>query len=608
MVYLITEKSLELGPVLYGNMMPDPIYGIVIYLVSVLVFFKIYIYQERISQKQSVVLSVLALLGVYIFVTAFVDEVHIGLEQSYNLFHHGKFSFSPESIVDGATDCLMLLLLTPFAWSQQSLYAATYIFGFVVACLHLFVVAEILRDVDRKYRLFLLILFASYLPFVKVVGSGFGSSLLTLGLFVGYLLLQKEQFKKAALVAVVLPFIRPDGIFFALSIVVVIGLLERRIIVQHYILPLVSLGVYLFLFNLYYGHWIPTPMAYKSFPLEMETIKTLIFLKSSSLLFILTKLALYTVVPMTFFLLQRRGDTLKRIGILLPLAGVTTYYVIFSHGLHWETRYTIFTSTLIWVLWLTTLGILNGDVKGIFKGEIISKYLSIVSKWTGKPLPMAIMLTGFLFIQSSGISNAFEHRKNEKGTVNAYGLSGQLLDTLLPKDWAIATTEINTVGYAIDRPIIDLAGYTNREIATSDQYNHHLNKISPSYFLRENPVVFWELTFHESFEAVGPSLENYQQELGHRKNVYMYLEEWLTWGLLSRDEYYIGDIREVVNEYDVVLLGYKEWTLVLFIDKDYTNEFFRITTAKGFSIDDQKMLNHRKLDKIYSEQSSPKHL
>jgi len=61
-------------------------------------------FRDRFGRKYLLVLGILIQSFQYLYYTAYVDEVYVNLEHSWNLYHFGKLSFSPVSIVDGTVE------------------------------------------------------------------------------------------------------------------------------------------------------------------------------------------------------------------------------------------------------------------------------------------------------------------------------------------------------------------------------------------------------------------------------------------------------------------------------------------------------------------------
>ena len=77
--------------------------------------------------------------GMFFATRTMIDEVFVNLEHPWNLFHHGRFSFSSQEMIDGTVEIVYYGLLTPFAWSHDVLLIANYAFGLLIALGHIFV-------------------------------------------------------------------------------------------------------------------------------------------------------------------------------------------------------------------------------------------------------------------------------------------------------------------------------------------------------------------------------------------------------------------------------------------------------------------------------------
>src|SRR4051812_21263009 len=81
-------------------------------------------HRERASPAIPMMLATLVYTGLFIINFTLLDEVAINLEHAWNLYHHGRFSFSSAGWTEGTVEFVFYLLHAPFSWSQTSLITA----------------------------------------------------------------------------------------------------------------------------------------------------------------------------------------------------------------------------------------------------------------------------------------------------------------------------------------------------------------------------------------------------------------------------------------------------------------------------------------------------
>ena len=82
------------------DVLPSYRVGFIFWIFSLLLFTWFLKFQKKYNKELlnifTLFISSLAFIGTYIYTTNYIDEMFVGLEQPYNLFHNGLFSFSPK--------------------------------------------------------------------------------------------------------------------------------------------------------------------------------------------------------------------------------------------------------------------------------------------------------------------------------------------------------------------------------------------------------------------------------------------------------------------------------------------------------------------------------
>ncbi|MEH2259716.1 hypothetical protein [Nostoc sp.] len=145
MIYqLQSQRNIQIIEDIF-NLIPSRNIGIVLWIfLLVLTFFYL---AYRLNKEENKIDNLLSLLipsfiyiGTFINTFGISDEVVVNLEHPYNLYHFGKFSMSPDMMIDGTVEVFYYLLHTPFAKSQSSLILGSFLISLIFGWLHIFVI------------------------------------------------------------------------------------------------------------------------------------------------------------------------------------------------------------------------------------------------------------------------------------------------------------------------------------------------------------------------------------------------------------------------------------------------------------------------------------
>ena len=427
-----------------------------------------------------------AALGMFVLSQRFIDELFINLKHPWNLFHHGRFSFSSQSMIDGTVELLYYGFLTPFAGSQQALVTANYALGMLIALGHVTVFWLLLEELPPLGRLFGVLFFALNGQILSVLSSGFGNGLVSLAFLLCILLQYRGRFRTALVVAALLPLARIDAVVYGLTVIWSDWWLRRRLTFW----PLVGLALSLLAVlggtRFLYGHWMLTPALFKS-NLDIEYLREL---NMNELLSVVRRLfapfMLIWMVLLPCGLAFSGTDRLMKIMKYYSLPAVVLLVLITSttnsiSATWFSERYVLPSCVVLFVpaAWIAGRGIGQFAAASVGRSFLVLPLVLV-------PLILSRQL-GFVVV-SHPSSLPFGQR------IDFLTSGGIILDRVLPPDWTVAAHEVDSVGFFTERPILDLWGYTTRSIATSHERNAVLIKSNPGYFQSIRPDVLWLAT------------------------------------------------------------------------------------------------------------------
>ncbi len=510
------------------------------------------------------VTGLVTLAGAYIARASFIDETYVNLEHSYNLFHHGLFSFSPKTMVDGTVEYAYYLLLAPFAWSRESLMLANYFLGLLIACAHFVILWRALRDEPRPFQTCAMLYFATNMPLVTILADGFGNSLISLMLLAAFAAGWRGRHDRASAIARWMPLVRPDAVVYSLAVIAFVPGRSRRERLRDAAVTLAVLGLYLGAHRFFYGHWVPTPVLFKAFHPEMLRVFDVaklsrwmihrLFMEREHMIFFFLWAASFWRQDKLLTDFRRYAWPMLAIFFFYRLS--MPFWVTVPDGRYW----------VGWELYAALFPIIC--LRGL---EVFRK---------GERRLVWLMLGAYLVVLS-GFYSAY---KIEKGLgihgfrTKELAACGVIADEVVPKDWPIATTELNTFAFMNDREIIDLWGYVNRRIARSGRINPSGIRHDPDFFMETRPPVAW------IWNSPPPDRPTGDYRFLVTMNFAPYFQQF-------------GDMFQVIRHYDVFLVRNRQWVLTFLVRKDLSDPFVRSLTDHSYEFRKSEPIDPAALEK-----------
>ena len=589
------------------NLIPSKRIGLILWFLSsiVVLFYSVY----KLNKKAKIIDNLISLLmpsiiyvGTFIYTYGIIDEVSINLEHPYNLYHFGKFSMSPDKMVDGTIEVLYYLIHTPFAQSQSSLVLGNFLISLIVGWLHIFVLWRFQLTRSFLNNLILLSCFSLSFPIISIFSSGFGNSLISLLFLISICFCLKNKLMFSLLVSGLLPLIRPDGILWSFTNILTITLIFRRktklisypkaFYVSMTLLPFLSTVVYLLSYKIAYGHFIPTPILFKSFKLSMLPMFQLLNFRYYILNFLLG-------IPLN--------------GIAFLVLASLIYFVINKHSLieQNETIRTLMVYTLSTSLIFVFYNFTKATI-GDFSGTTYSRYwvgfeltllllllvtislarVSIEESYVAGVHFLPIFLMSFLVLTSIPQGIGYE----QKAWVNRYDgqFAGALTEEILPEHFSISTSEMNTFGLMIDRYVIDLWGYTNRDIATSRVCNADRIRNNENFFLDTLPDIYWPYWFTNAKSRIKKSTSH---------NFDSVEKSFSKFHHTSKRGNLLGDMNKVLMNYNVFIIKTHGNQVAYLVRKDVGDSLINHLKEKKFKLLRSREIDMERFSSLYNSQN-----
>jgi hypothetical protein len=542
--------------------------------------------------------------GLFIINYDLVDEVAINLEHSYNLFHYGKFSMSSERWIEGTVESVYYLLHTPFAWSQHSLIVANYVISLLVGLLHLPLVAWTIDPAaSPRKRTLLMSAFALSLPLSVMFSSGFGNGLVSLVFLAAIGCAINGRERRSLIFSGILPLLRPDALLLSAVNAGVIGV--SRLIVRKRLLSLgdlpplalaaLSAAVYYSFYRVAFGNWIPTPVFFKTIrgPMFQMTNKT------GALRDIIDyfshgphAIALLSLVLIGLTIVRVRSSiTQDRRLVTFALYALATLPLLFFYSVthHTLRDYSFSTYQRYWIAFELT-----------FQLVLLAAFANLDFHWEtpapARRLSPHTALFGLVILGMLSIIGNFTTFKPDVGFIHPPGrrdnvFAGAFTQRYMPSGLSIATTEMDTFGLMIERPVIDLWGYTTPAIAHSKVCNADHVRSNSRYFLQTKPDIYWPYWFTE-----GMRLEQYT---GNFDNVE---ESFAESHHTSTHSNMLGDMTQVFTEYDVVVIRTPHGHLAYLTRSPAGESLRRNLLQQGFKLARTRPLDMARFRRLYDSQ------
>jgi len=603
---MIYELSLNLPSLDYQifEARPSRSFGLSLFWVSVaaLAFATILSSLTALPRKVGLLVSLLIPSGMFVglFTATFgvIDEVSVNLEHAYNLYHHGVFSMAADKVVDGTVEILFYLLHAPFSGSQRMLIAANYFIALTFAWLHLLVLWLWVRRKGWKFSLLFVSCYAVFAPIVIVSASGFGNILLSLFYLIALLLLFEKRYVASIAVCVFLPLIRPDGVLPAIANIVSVSLfwsLQQRWVGVKKVLTgavlgiggvVLSLYVYKVSYEAYFGVWPPTPVLFKRLSVELLASyfePWLLLQNMAAWLYwpehaapVVSAIFLVTAILLSKGLAWREMPDSLRI-LLVQAVLLAPVFLIYNVGLATMLQFGWHTTPRYWLSFEIVLCLLV-----IHTAAELSRKISVGKGLMSKGLLPLL----FVFLLLSGYSKISAPKQFSDRLENAY--AGAVAERIVPDSFSIGTTEMNTFGLMVDRPVIDFWGYSNREIAKAKSINNRKVRYNPEVFRQELLGLFYPHWFtvvrdpKSGVALAGPddgnaeNAENLFSGKGIEKSLASYLHSSPTKMNL------LGDMREVLRLYDSIIILDGVNQVVFLVKNTKTEQLIASLSREGF--------------------------
>jgi arabinofuranosyltransferase len=456
---------------------------------------------DKISRYALTALPVLAylLLSISIF-NCTLDDAFISFRYASNLAHGKGLVFNTNERIEGFSNPLWVLVLSLFQICGADIVVAAKLVGVACGVLSLYLTWRISRrsfGLSPAVCLCLTGFLATNISFVYYAISGMETVFYLLCVLAMIGLLMEDRYGWAALFSSVLVLTRPEGILFAVPLI--LGLLQStpdRAGARK--LGMLPGAVYLIMTILrwqYYGHWLPNTYAAKVPELNWT---------AGSLLAHSKALVGYTLfesslgIPM--LLLFVAGAAMlagKKRSLPLAAVGCMGFFVWLSKG-DW---------TGYWRFYLPVLPLI---VIFSFAG------LDLLGRRSGKEYPgkLIIFLAALLLVPNAArtaqaiidlrtgenLNPAMHSRKHiEIGRyLGATGRSGD----------KVVVNEIGAIGYYSGLAIIDMLGLTDRNIPDLlarnrlDEYASYIMNKNPAYILLNDKQTPGDAQMHPLHAAI----------------------------------------------------------------------------------------------------------
>ena len=456
---------------------PSRTIGCVVFVISLLALAAYALYAsrravaQRVERWASLLIPSGLFLGLFTATFAIIDEVSVNLEHAYNLKHFGLFSMSSRDRVDGTVELLFYLIHTPFARDRATLILGNYLICLLVGWLHIFVLWISRLFSASRSPLLSLSCFSICATVVTMLSTGFGNGLASLLYLVGIVCLASRRDRLALVVCGLLPIVRPDAMLLSCANIVVVGCLlardwivdRKRPSLRSYLplvfLPFVSLVVYMAVYRQVFHVWPPTPILFKR--VDGSALSLFSAARFGSLLLRWASqgdhaAAVTVACPLLWKLAMQRGlRKIHTVGFVLLCHTVvlTPVFLLYNFGLALLLTFSFHTVLRYWLAFEIVLALLLIETVGRYPATARSEKLL-----RARPFFLPY------YCSCSWLRSLPYRRSHGDGLIDrTTGCCST--ESILPPDFTVSTSEMSTFGLMIDRPVIDLWGYSTREIA-----------------------------------------------------------------------------------------------------------------------------------------------
>jgi tetratricopeptide (TPR) repeat protein len=438
------------------------------------------------------------------------DDSYITFRYIQNFLDGKGFVFNPGERVEGYTNFLWMIILTPFAYLGVDIVNLSRYLGVLSACIAIFFVFKMSRFIFKENEWYMALLpcllLASNSSFAYWSTSGMESAFFVMMVSIaGYFHLTREKWMLVP--AVLSTLIRPEG-FLVFGIFLVHGYFFRNKDLRRsaflLLFFLLMLAPYLIFKLIYYGDLIPNTF-YAKTGFSLEYLKRGLyyfwfFLKHYGLFGLLYVLPLYSYKTM-------EG---KQKFIFLMVYIYTLYIVLVGGDVLLAHRF--FLPVLPFFYILLTLTLL--DLYKKFKLERLKGEISLV-------LIVALCTANF-FLPRNYVNYA---QNNEKLFISKMTGYGRLLREKFGAHISIATTTIGAVSYFSRVTVIDMLGLTDSYIANNPEDIPGISsiwrekKFNAEYVLSRDPDF---IMFSTGFKPSAPAEKVLFLYSEFRQNYFLY--------------------------------------------------------------------------------------
>jgi hypothetical protein len=428
-----------------------------------------------------------------------VDDAYITLRHAENLLHGKGLVYNEGARVLGATGpiypfWIALILLLSFGLEVGYAIGAANVVAFALTAWGLW---GICSGLSRKCAVFVLIVFAIYLGFVDNSTTGVETPLFLLAMIASMYLLKRDRLGWLSVAVALSMLIRPEGILWAVSILLVLVLMGKRLRTKHFVPGVLVLLVWVALSIGYYGSPIPHSVKAKSGwfiesgPVEFSSVLGRPFLALSLLepprqlmrfAWVRAGLIAACVVTVVSFIYGARRF-FQRKSVLSALPALFVLYLVF----YLAGKCTAFFS---WygvpsgLAYLTTvifgIGYLSRHLRNRWASDILVRAGGVV-------LAICLLLTTVVVWK--------EIRLPYYRLIRAsYEAAGEFVDEIAGPEDSIFTAEIGMIGYRAKRYVYGMGGLVSPEIL--DLYQRESPDIPTSEILKAFRPEFLVLDAH----------------------------------------------------------------------------------------------------------------
>lgn len=507
------------------------------------------------------------------------DEVFINLTHSYNLYHHGLFSFSSSTKVSGTVEILYYFLLTPFAFSKQVLTQSVFVLNGGLFFVSIWLVNRYIfpRTEIHRNAFWANLFFCMGHPLILIYSCGFGNALIATVLLLGLALYIHGKRVASEVVLGLLPIFRPDGAVYSLCFGAAV-LTMRRVIPWRllFMLVLSEIGYFLISYSVF-GEFIPTPIFFKGDKLGMFLNPNMYEVLAANLWQCVSGVKMHwpfyaAVFVLAFKVIWRKtmSPIPSIMGHLILPTGILTVFIIFFDPMSWSSwRYNLLFFMLAAIIpgyFMTALPAVSGEVK--------------------KQAVRMLSLAGLTLLFVINV-RWFSWRENDRQLYRTDLLARQsfVIEKIIPKSWSLASTEINTLGFLLGRDVTDLFGYTHKAIAKSRLVNTSMSKVY-DVMKSDKPDVAW-------IWWMGWQRKGFVDSKDY--------ERLLTVVNASRGAHSFGDVPKLMNQYDLLDIVSSSGVRVgLIVAKEKTSEILELMRRAGFQLHKSRAINSARLSRLFN--------